>query len=72
MLLLQLKQDFLESLEAELGRSVKTIENYNRYLSRFLAFTKAKKPNELTEEKIIQFKLHLKEQAVSKVDGCFY
>ena len=28
-------EDFLESLEVERGRSLKTIDNYRRYLERF-------------------------------------
>ncbi len=34
------KNQFLEYLEIERGRSIKTVENYDRYLSRFLAFSK--------------------------------
>lgn len=30
-----LKQEFLEYIEIERGRSVKTVENYDRYLTRF-------------------------------------
>ena len=43
-----LKTQFLEYIEIEKGRSVKTVENYDRYLSRFLAHTKLRKPSELT------------------------
>jgi site-specific recombinase XerD len=39
-----LKTQFLEYLEIEKGRSVKTVENYDRYLTRFLAHTKVKAP----------------------------
>ena len=38
-----LKTQFLEYIEIEKGRSVKTVENYDRYLSRFLAQTKVAK-----------------------------
>ena len=38
----QLKREFLEYLEIEKGRSLKTIENYDRYLSKFIDFTKVK------------------------------
>ena len=57
-----LKQVFLEHLELKLGRSAKTIENYDRYLKRFLTFSGVKKPSELTVEKIEKFKLYLKQQ----------
>ena len=32
----QLKREFLEYLEIEKGRSLKTVENYGRYLDRFI------------------------------------
>ncbi len=32
----QMKREFLEHTEIERGRAVKTIENYDHYLSRFL------------------------------------
>lgn len=34
------KRQFLEYLEIERGRSVKTIENYNHYLTVFFTFAK--------------------------------
>ena len=37
-----LKRQFLEHLEIEKGSSLKTIENYERYLTRFFEFTKIK------------------------------
>src|SRR3989338_4133976 len=39
-----LKTQFLEYIEIEKGRSVKTVENYDRYLNRFLQFAKVKSP----------------------------
>ena len=39
----KLKREFLEYLEIEKGSSLKTIENYERYLNRFLEFTKINK-----------------------------
>jgi len=38
--LLNLKNQYLEYLEIEKNRSAKTLENYNRYLSRFFEFFK--------------------------------
>ncbi|MCK9352038.1 MAG: site-specific integrase [Candidatus Paceibacterota bacterium] len=40
MKLTDLKTEFLEHLEIERGRSLKTIENYDHYLSRFVTFSK--------------------------------
>lgn len=66
---MELKTQFLEYLEIERGRSVKTVENYDRYLQRFFAFTKAKKPSDLTEEDVRTFRLHLNRQPGTKVGG---
>ncbi len=69
MQLVELKTQFLEYLEIERGRSVKTVENYDRYLTRFLEFSKAKKPSDLTEEQVRTFRLHLNRQPGTKVGG---
>jgi site-specific recombinase XerD len=66
---MELKTRFLEYLEIERGRSVKTIENYDRYLTRFFAFTKVKKPGDITEEHVRRFRLHLNRQPGTKVGG---
>ena len=57
-----LKTQFLEYLEIEKGRSVKTIENYDRYLTRFLTRTKAAKPIAITESVVREFRLWLNRQ----------
>ncbi len=67
--LVALKRQFLEYLEIERGRSVKTVENYDRYLERFFTFAKVKKTSDLTEEQIREFRLHLNRQAGTKVGG---
>ena len=57
-----LKREFLEYTEITRGRSVKTIINYDHYLSRFVEFTKVKKASDITEEKIREFRLWLNRQ----------
>ncbi|MEY4747320.1 MAG: hypothetical protein RLZZ416_369 [Candidatus Parcubacteria bacterium] len=57
-----LKTQFLEYLEIEKGRSVKTVENYDRYLTRFLAQTKVIAPQKLTEPVVREFRLWLNRQ----------
>ena len=57
-----LKTQFLEYLEIEKGRSVKTVENYDRYLTRFLAQTKVSAPGKLTEPLVREFRLWLNRQ----------
>jgi len=58
----ELKNQFLEYLEIEKGRSVKTIENYDRYLTRFLAHTKVASPAAITEQMVREFRIHLNRQ----------
>lgn len=57
-----LKIQFLEYLEIEKGRSIKTVENYDRYLTRFLDHTKIVSPETLTEPKVREFRLWLNRQ----------
>ncbi len=58
----RLKTEFLEYLEIEKGRSLKTVENYDRYLSRFLNHTKVASPAKLDERMVREFRLHLNRQ----------
>ena len=44
--------EHLEHLEIEKGRGVKTMENYDRYLSRFLNQTKIISPSKLDEKSV--------------------
>ncbi len=62
MTVLELKREFLEYTEITRGRSVKTIENYDRYLSRFITFSKASAVADITEAKIREFRLWLNRQ----------
>lgn len=61
--LASLKTQFLEYLEIEKGRSVKTVENYDRYLTRFLAFSKITSPAKLTEQSVREFRIFLNRQS---------
>ncbi len=56
------KAQFLEYVEIERGRSVKTVENYDRYLTRFFSQTKAKKPEDITQTAVREFRLWLNRQ----------
>jgi site-specific recombinase XerD len=58
-----LKREFLEYLEIEKGSSLKTIENYERYLNRFLEFAKIKNPKEITDPLVREFRLFLNRQS---------
>ena len=61
----KLKRRFLEYLEIERGRSLKTIENYDRYLCRFFDFSKTGNPESITDEIVRNFRLWLNRQKVS-------
>jgi site-specific recombinase XerD len=67
MSLTELKRQFLEYLEIEKGRSVKTIENYDHYLTRFLEYTKNEDPKKLTEAMVREYRLWLNRQPGTKV-----
>ncbi len=54
-----LKNEYLEYLEIERSRAAKTIENYGRYLDRFVRFSKVDDVGGVTEELIRQYRLHL-------------
>ena len=59
MKLKQLLIEFLEYLEIERGRSQKTIENYHHYLERFLQWSGAKNPSDITSEVVRNYRLYL-------------
>lgn len=60
----QLKREFLEHIEIEKGRSLKTVENYDHYITRFLTFSKAQKPADITSDKVREFRLWLNRQSM--------
>lgn len=55
----ELKSQFLEYLEIEKGRGIKTVENYDRYLTRFLEHSKLTDPGAITERSVREFRLYL-------------
>ncbi|MDB5194802.1 MAG: recombinase, integrase/recombinase XerD [Parcubacteria group bacterium] len=59
----QLKRQFLEHTEIEKGRAVKTIENYDHYLTRFLDQSKVKRASDITEPVVREFRLWLNRQS---------
>jgi len=65
----QLKREFLEHVEIEKGNSLKTVNNYDHYISRFFEFAKISGPKEITDEKIREFRLFLNRQPGVKVSG---
>lgn len=53
------KLRFLEYTEIEKGRSLKTIRNYDHYLSRFIDFVKVSNPESITESHVREYRLWL-------------
>jgi len=60
-----LHQQFLEHLEVEKGRSLKTIENYDRYVKRFLEFAKVSSPSGIDDESVRKYRLFLNREEKS-------
>lgn len=64
-----MKRQFLEYLEIERGRAVKTIENYDHYLSRFFEYAQITDTGAITEEKVREFRLWLNRQPGTNKDS---
>jgi len=63
------KRQFLEYCEIEKGLSLKTVENYNRYLTRTFSVMNATTPKDITENSIREFRLFLNRQPGIKTKG---
>lgn len=57
-----LKRQFLEYLEIERGSALRTIENYEHYLTKIFAHMKAETPKDITDDSIREFRLWLNRQ----------
>lgn len=62
MYLSELKQDYIEHLEVEGGRSSKTAENYDRYLERLIEFAGDITIDKITSELVRKYRLWLNRQ----------
>ncbi len=60
-----LLKDYLDHLEIEKNRSIKTRVNYERYLKRFLEFSKISKPEQISQDLVRQYRLWLNRQPAS-------
>lgn len=60
-----LKRQFLEHVEIEKGRSLKTVENYDRYVTTFLKFLKSEDPEQITAETLREYRLWLNRKSAS-------
>ena len=62
----KLKREFLEYLEIERGSALRTIENYEHYLSKFFELAKIKKPSDITDDSVREFRLNINKKFVGK------
>ncbi len=67
--LITLKRQFLEDLEVSRGRSLKTIENYDHYLSVFLEETKLANPIDITDDVLRTYRLWLNRKESGVIIG---
>jgi len=58
----ELKQEYLEYLEIERGRAMRTVANYDQYLTRFFDYVQATTPKDITEKRIRDYRLWLHRQ----------
>lgn len=65
----RLKEEFLEELEIGLGRSAKTVENYDRYLTRFFAQQRIRSVRGITLEAVRAFRRWLNHSALRSAPG---
>ncbi len=62
-------REFLEYMEIERGRALKTVSNYERYIKRFILFSAIEKPSDISIQKVREFRLHLNRQKGIKIHG---
>lgn len=62
-----LKRKYLTYLATEWGGSAKMVENYDRYLERFLTYTKVTTPAAISAERVAAFRLYLAKQPGAKI-----
>ncbi len=66
------KSMFLEYIEIEKGRSVKTVENYDRYLSRFFKTMGIQSPEDISETAVREFRLLLNRENLKRRTQNYY
>lgn len=57
------RTQFLEYMEIEKGSSIRTVENYDHYLSRFFTQAGIKNPKDITDAKVREFRIWLNRQS---------
>lgn len=65
-------KDYLDHLEIEKNRSIKTKVNYERYLKKFLEFAKISKPSQISQDLVRQYRVWLNRQSLKKNTQNYY
>jgi len=65
-------KDYLDYLEIEKNRSIKTRANYERYLRRFLEYSKISQPSQISQDLVRQYRLWLNRHAIKKNTQNYY
>ncbi|MBI5732383.1 tyrosine-type recombinase/integrase [Candidatus Jorgensenbacteria bacterium] len=67
-----LLKDYLDYLTIERGRSLKTRENYERYLRKFISETNVRSPKDINDRVVRDFRLMLAKQSIKKITQSYY
>ncbi|MGC9046740.1 MAG: site-specific tyrosine recombinase/integron integrase [Minisyncoccia bacterium] len=65
-------KEYLDYLEIEKNRSVKTRENYGRYLQKFIELTKIKTIYDINENVVRDFRIYLARENIKKITQSYY
>lgn len=65
-------KDYLNYLEIEKNRSIKTRINYGRYLKKFLEHSKISSPSQISQDLVRQYRLWLNRQSIKKNTQNYY
>jgi site-specific recombinase XerD len=68
----QLCKEYLDYLEIERNRSLKTRENYERYLAAFVKETGVKEPKDITDAVVRNFRITLSRRGMKKITQSYY
>jgi len=64
--------DYISHLEVEKNRSLKTQENYKRYLDRFIKETGIVKITQITQDSVRDFRLKMARTGIKKITQSYY
>jgi site-specific recombinase XerD len=67
-----LLKDYLNYLTIEKNRSLKTVDNYGRYLKEFLSAAKISSPADITDDAVRSFRLALARRNIKKITQSYY